>query len=162
GRLPDARAAGRLGFAADGQRIALVGSFAPSLAASELSKLHGEPLPDALGELDLDAAAAAIAAVRQAVREGAPPSAHGIAEGGLAVALAECCIAAGRGARVVLDPPGPAAEMLFGECSGCFVVSGDPGALDELSASVPVLNLGSVGGEELAIEIARGDELAVS
>ena len=38
------------------------------------------------------------AAVRQGVRSGALRSAHDVAEGGLAVALAECCVASGRGA----------------------------------------------------------------
>ena len=50
GELPDARRAGRLGFVAAGDSIALVtAGWAPSPAASELSKLRGEavagPLP---------------------------------------------------------------------------------------------------------------------
>ena len=55
GRLPDVRRAGRLGFARTGDAVALVGPFVPSLAASELAKLRGEPLPDGLPELELDA-----------------------------------------------------------------------------------------------------------
>ena len=58
GELPDAARAGRLGFAAEGDAIALVAARAgrPSLAGSELAKLRGEPpegeLPAAdLGEL---------------------------------------------------------------------------------------------------------------
>ena len=71
GSLPDAARAGRLGFARAGDAIALVGPFTPSLAASELAKLHGQPLPDGLAEIDLDAVLAAQAAVREAVRAGA-------------------------------------------------------------------------------------------
>jgi phosphoribosylformylglycinamidine synthase len=41
--------------------------------------------------------------VRAAVRDGLLSSAHDIAEGGLAVALAECCLAGGLGAAVGLD-----------------------------------------------------------
>ncbi|HEY4896738.1 MAG TPA: phosphoribosylformylglycinamidine synthase subunit PurL, partial [Solirubrobacteraceae bacterium] len=74
GRLPDARRAGRLGFAREGDQVALVGPFAPSLAASELHKLLGEPLPDGLAELDVAAVRAAQAAVREAVRVGAVAS----------------------------------------------------------------------------------------
>ncbi|HEX3510508.1 MAG TPA: phosphoribosylformylglycinamidine synthase subunit PurL [Solirubrobacteraceae bacterium] len=162
GRLPDARAAGRLGFAEAGHRIALAGPFAPSLAASELAKLRGEPLPDGLPGFDLDALVAVIGAVATAVREGALASAHDLAEGGLAVALAECCIAGGHGARVVVDPGGVLETALFGECSGCFVVSGEAAALDELGDSVPLTNLGSVGGEELAIDPAGGDEIVLA
>src|SRR6185437_9253369 len=55
GLLPDARRAGRLGFARAGEEIALVGPFAPSLVASELAKLRGEALPDGLPETDLEA-----------------------------------------------------------------------------------------------------------
>ena len=43
------------------------------------------------------------AAIRQAVRSGALRSAHDVAEGGLAVALAECCVASGMGADVTLE-----------------------------------------------------------
>src|SRR5207248_1490576 len=54
GRLPDAAGAGRLGFAREGDAIALVGRpFLPDLAGSELAKLRREPRPDHLGAWDL-------------------------------------------------------------------------------------------------------------
>ncbi len=102
GRMPDAAAAGRIAFRREGDAIALAGPFAPSMAASELSKLRGQPLPDGLPEFDLHAVRAAQAAVRDAVRAGHLASAHDIAEGGLAVAVAECCLAAGIGAVLEL------------------------------------------------------------
>jgi phosphoribosylformylglycinamidine synthase len=158
GRLPDARCAGRLGFATAGERIALVGPFTPSIAASELDKLHGRPLPDALPDLDIAAAAAAHRAVREAVAAGALSSAHDIAEGGLAVALAECCLTGAVGARVDLSGTATPAEELFGEGPGGFVVSGTTEAIAELSARVRVQSIGAVGGGELRIELeAAGD-----
>src|SRR5690348_17073148 len=67
GHLPDAARAGRLGFAREGDALALVGwSAAPSLAASELAKLWGEPLPDGLPAVDLAAARAVLETVRDA------------------------------------------------------------------------------------------------
>jgi len=87
GRLPDATSAGRLGFAREGDAIAIAGHFHPALAASELHKLRGEPLPDGLSPVDLDAVRAAQGAIRDAVREGLVASAHDIAEGGFAVTL---------------------------------------------------------------------------
>ena len=152
GLLPDASRAGSLGFARAGDRIALVGAFAPSLAASELAKLRGEPLPPELPELDLAAAAAAQAAIRRAVRAGALASAHDIAEGGIAVALAECCLAGGLGAGVQLPGSMQAQTELFGEAPGGFLVSGPAEALQELGGEVPVVPIGTVGGEELSIE----------
>ncbi|MHB8533128.1 MAG: AIR synthase-related protein, partial [Solirubrobacteraceae bacterium] len=175
GRLPDGRRAGRLGFAAPGDAIALAGPFAPSLAASELAKLWGRQLPDGLPAFELDAVVAAIAAVRDAVRAGSVSSAHDVAEGGLAVALAECCIASGLGADVAVsigagggaDAHSGGAELegagaggdpfavLFGEGSGGFLLSGERGALEALGAPV----IGTVGGERL--RIALGEEAAI-
>src|SRR5262249_17262168 len=79
---PDLHRAGRLGFARAGDAIALAGPFAPNLAASELQKLRGEPLPDGLPRFELDAVRAAQGAVREAVRTGGLSNAHDVAEGG--------------------------------------------------------------------------------
>ncbi|MEA2124336.1 MAG: phosphoribosylformylglycinamidine synthase subunit PurL, partial [Solirubrobacteraceae bacterium] len=78
------------------------------------------------------------------VRSGALRSAHDIAEGGLLVALAECCIASGRGARGELDAD---EGSLFGEAPGAFVVSGDAEALRAFGAAAMVI--GEVGGDRL-------------
>ena len=163
GRLPDARRAGRLGFAKEGDQIALVGPFAPTLPASELAKLLGHALPDGLPEIDLDAVRATQVAVRDAVRTGSLSSAHDIAEGGLAAALAECCLEGGVGARIELtddswETPGSASPgapdattTLFGEAPGGFIVSGSADALRELGEKVPLRTLGTVSGHELTI-----------
>ena len=167
GRLPDATRAGQIGFAREGDAVGLLGPFVPSLEASELAKLQGEPLPDGLPEIDLEAVLAAQAAVRDAVRAGTLSSAHDIAEGGLAVALAECCMAGGLGATLTLgtaltpealpDPP----TQLFGEGPGGFVVSGPPEALAALAERVSLEILGIVEGEELRIAIA-GEMLSIT
>jgi phosphoribosylformylglycinamidine synthase len=84
------------------------------------------------------------AAVRQAVRSGALRSAHDVAEGGVAVALAECCIAGGIGAHVDLG------ELpLFAEGPGAFLVSGPREAMTAFGAAARVI--GEVGREALAI-----------
>jgi phosphoribosylformylglycinamidine (FGAM) synthase-like enzyme len=155
GYMPAIRRAGQLGFAKEGDTIAILGPFAPSLAASELAKLHGEPLPDGLPEIDIEAVHAAQLVVRQAVREGALASAHDIAEGGLAVALAECCLGGGMGAQIEL-PSGEEEPMreLFGEASGGFVVSGELDDLEWLPREVAVRVVGMVGGDALTIAIA--------
>ncbi len=163
GLLPDAARAGRIGFARTGDAIALVGPFSPSLAASELHKLHGQPLPDGLAEIDVDAVLATQAAVREAVRTGTLGSAHDIAEGGLAVALAECCLAGGLGANVSLDTAAPASArpadtitQLFGEGPGGFIVSAPRETLAELAARAPLHMLGTAGGDALTIATDTG------
>ncbi len=144
GKLPDAAHAGRLGFAAEGDAIALVGSVGDfSAVGSEVAKLRGEP---PVGELPpiSESARAAHDEVRQGIRAGRFHSAHDVAEGGLAVALAECCLAGGIGAEVSLD-----GLPLFDEAPGrCFVVSGSP----EVLAGYRVI--GRVGGDSLVIESA--------
>jgi phosphoribosylformylglycinamidine synthase len=101
GRLADASQAGRLGFVVEGDAIALVGPFEPSLVGSEVAKLRGLPPVGQLPDLDAGAVASAHATVKEGVRSGAFRSAHDIAEGGAAAALAECCVAGGLGAPVI-------------------------------------------------------------
>jgi phosphoribosylformylglycinamidine synthase II len=160
GELPDAGGAAPSGFAREGDAIALVGPFAPSLAGSELAKLRGE-LDAGLPGPDVSAVAAACGAVRDAVRAGRLSSAHDVSDGGLAVALAEAAIAspgASLGCRVDLSPllerGCSAEEALFGEGTGGFVVSGERSALESLAASGCLL-LGEVGGSQ--VELVAGD-----
>jgi phosphoribosylformylglycinamidine synthase len=143
GRLPDAARAGRLAFGQEGDAIALVGPFEPSQAGSELAKLQGRPIGGRLPPIDPDAVAQAHREVREGVRSGALRSAHDIAEGGIAVALAECCIAGSVGATVTL----PNGLDPFGEAFGQgFIVSGPEDLLAEMTV------IGRVGGTELIIE----------
>jgi len=148
GELPDAARAGRLGFAQPGDAVALIAAsgWAPSLTGSELAKLRGEPPEGELPAADLGELRAVHAAIRQGVRSGALRSAHDVAEGGLAVALAECCVAAGVGAEVRLDG---AEAALFGEGPGAFVVSGAHAAFAAFGAAASVI--GVAGGVELRI-----------
>ncbi len=164
GGLPDARAAGRLGFAQDGDAVAVLAarSWAPALGGSELHKLRGEPLADALPAADLGELSALHAAVRRGVRSGALRSAHDVAEGGLATAVAEACLTAGRGAAVDLGPlegvAGEGEPLLFGEGPGAFVVSGDPQRLRAFGDTVTVV--GTVGGDRLELRTG-GERVAV-
>jgi phosphoribosylformylglycinamidine synthase len=143
GRLPDAARAGRLAFSQEGDAIALVGPFDPALAGSELAKLQGRAAAGTLPPIDAEAVAQAHREVREGVRSGALRSAHDIAEGGIAVALAECCIAGSLGATVTL----PNGIDSFAEAPGQgFIVSGPEDALAEMTV------IGRVGGSELTIE----------
>ena len=161
GKLPDAARACPVGFAQEGDAVALAGHFEPSLAASELAKLRGEPLPDGLPEFDLDKVIEAQAAIREAVREGLLSSAHDIAEGGFAVAVAESCLAGGIGAMLDLGSSDDAMSRLFGEGPGGFVVSGHPGALARLAERVPLDVIGVVGGDALHL-VVGGEEIEAS
>jgi phosphoribosylformylglycinamidine synthase II len=154
GELPDpARVAGSA-FAREGDAIALLGPFEPTLAGSELAKQRGE-LDSGLPQPDVAAVATACASVRDAVRAGTVASAHDISDGGLACALAESAIGAGLGCRVDVAPLRERGcspeEAMFGEGSGGFLLSGERSALENLGATL----IGEVGGT--TIEIAAGD-----
>ncbi len=151
GKLPNAARAGRIGFAREGDAIALVGPIEPSLVGSELAKLRGQAPVGDLPAADARALRVVHGAVRARVRSGAFRSAHDIAEGGVATALAESCIAGGIGASVRL----PHGLDPFGEAPGrAFIVSGPAEAL------AAFVVIGQVGGETLSIEGLL--ELAVS
>jgi phosphoribosylformylglycinamidine synthase len=154
GELPDPERVTGSAFARAGDAIALLGPFEPVLAGSELAKQRGA-LDAGLPRPDVEAAAAACATVREAVRAGDVASAHDVSDGGLACALAESAIGGGVGCRVDLQPLRdrgcPPEDALFGEGSGGFLLSGARAALEGLGAVV----IGEVGGE--AIEIAAGD-----
>ena len=159
GELPDPAMAAPSAFAREGDAIALLGPFEPSLAGSELAKQRGE-LDTGLPQPDVGAVVAACEAVRNAVRAGKLASAHDAGDGGLACALAECAIGSGLGCQVDLQPLRERGcspeEALFGEGPGGFVLSGEREKLEALAdRGVEVLLLGKVGGD--AVEIAAGD-----
>jgi phosphoribosylformylglycinamidine synthase len=159
GELPDPALAAPSAFAREGDAIALLGPFEPSLAGSELAKQRGE-LDTGLPQPDVGAVAAACEAVRAAVRAGKLASAHDAGDGGLACALAECAIGSGIGCQVDLQPLRERGcspeEALFGEGPGGFVISGEREKLEALAGGeVAVLLLGKVGGD--SVEVAAGD-----
>jgi phosphoribosylformylglycinamidine synthase subunit PurL len=141
-----------------GDRIVLCGaldqlSFAGSeLAVMETQELRGRPI-----EPDLDRAKRVLAACLDVVRKGLVRSAHDAAEGGIAVAIAECCIEGSLGARVRLPGGGDPALRAFGEGASVIVLSVEPSRVrDVLSAiaavGAPAQEIGEVGGERLVIE----------
>jgi phosphoribosylformylglycinamidine synthase len=165
GELPDPSAAGGIALR-EGDAIALVGPFAPSLAGSELAKLRGALRPG-LPEAEVDAVRAATAIVRDAVREGQVTAAHDVSDGGLACALAEMAIAGDVGATA--DLPTPSEEWLFGEGVGGFIVAGEQVLVEELgqraaAGGVAFAVIGSAGGDSLrfgdAIDLGVGEAAA--
>ncbi|MDP6550268.1 MAG: AIR synthase-related protein, partial [Dehalococcoidia bacterium] len=91
---------------------------------------------------------------RRAIRAGCIASAHDCSEGGLAVALAECCIQGGVGFRGDGGLPQRWDTALFGESQSRIVVSLAPGQSTSLEAlatelNVPIQRLGVTGGNRL-------------
>lgn len=165
GLLDDVRANVGIGFTRPGDVIALlgaaeVGADAAALAGSEyLEMAHG--LVAGTPALDLAAEAALQRACRQLVREGVVTSAHDCSDGGLAVALAECCIAGGNGAvcgegeyaGAFAGAAGRWDAALFGEAQSRIVVSLPAEKMAALAAvcaaeGVPHAALGRVSDDD--------------
>jgi phosphoribosylformylglycinamidine synthase subunit PurL len=100
-------------------------------------------------------------AVRDLIRQGLVKGAHDCTEGGLAVALAECCFNPEKlfGAEVDLKTGGtPAAIALFNESQSRIVISVAPENLKKTMSilqeqQIPFQSLGKVGGNQLRIRV---------
>jgi len=126
----------------EGDVVLLAGNPRLSLAGSEYQHLYGE-LAGVLEQLDLQAEATLIRFLAQI----APYVSllHDCAEGGLAVALAECALVSGIGADVELSG---SLSAWFGEGGGRAIVACAAGFAKTLRG-VPLRRLGVVGGETL-------------
>jgi phosphoribosylformylglycinamidine synthase len=166
GVMDDVTAHCTIAFESEGDLVYLMGDAVPVLDGSEYQKrwfggAKGRPagrIPD----VDLDAEVALQGALREAIAARLLRSAHDVSDGGLAVAVAESCMAGRIGARLALDGAGPLAARpdlaFFGEAPTLAVVSIAPGDLDRFedlleAAGVPFTRLGAVGGDELAMTL---------
>lgn len=171
GLLPDVRRVVRSHFAAPGHRILLLGRTAGALGGSaywsEVRGLVAGEVP----RVDLDAERRLQQLLAAAAAEGLLASAHDCAEGGLAVALAECAIGgpyadAPLGAMVDLSTYAPELDpipLLYGEDGARVVVSCPAEQEDRLMAlaearRVPIHCTGTVGAAhgELAVVTVHG------
>ncbi len=123
--VPDAAATLTPELTAAGDVLVQVGPTGVHFAGSHLdlvAGVHGEPSPDAgaVPQPDPDALDR-YRLLHQAIADGTVRSCHDVSEGGLAVAVAEMCIASGRGASLTGLPHGDATAALFSESSGRLV-----------------------------------------
>jgi phosphoribosylformylglycinamidine synthase len=114
-------------FKREGDAVILLGHCAEELGASEyLKEIHGAVKGDA-PQLSLKLEQAVQKTVLEAIRRGLVNSAHDCSEGGLAVALAECCISNKEnviGAAIDnLDCSIREDALLFGESQSRIIVS---------------------------------------
>ena len=154
----------RAAFRADGDAILLLGEPSDELGASEyLARIHGVTA-GAPPRVDLAAERELIEALLAAIRGGYVSSAHDCSDGGLAVALAECCIGERSeqfGADVTLDDWRhlPLRALLFGEAQGRIIVSTARPA-DLLATAgrhrVPARRIGTVRAASASLRISVG------
>jgi phosphoribosylformylglycinamidine synthase len=146
-------------FRGDGARVALLGTpGGGALGGSEWLVRRTGRVCGTAPAIDLEAEARLQKFLVASARQGLLLSAHDCSEGGLLVALAECCIGRGVGAQLSLPwVTHPTPGALFGEDPSRVVVSLAPSQTDAVKAlaqahRVPVLFLGETCGTQLKID----------
>jgi phosphoribosylformylglycinamidine synthase len=143
-------------FREEGHAIVLLGESRPELGGSAWLALRRGLEAGLPPRVDLDHERRLHRLLARLVGEGAVVTAHDAAEGGLAVALAECCFGGPLdvGAEVTLPAGLRPDASLFGESAGRVILAA-PDAGPLLAAAreegVPARVLGRTGGERLRI-----------
>jgi phosphoribosylformylglycinamidine synthase len=168
GLLEDIRHATTQWFKAAGDVVLLLGETRDELGGSEYLKvIHGLETGRP-PRLDLDRERAVQATCLAAIRADLIRSAHDCADGGLAVALAECCATGPEsplGARVTIGGDLRPDARLFAESASRIILSVRPGDAARVAQiagerGVPCQRLGEVGGDVLTI-VGNGCSLSV-
>lgn len=159
GILDDIRHATSAHFKNAGDEIAVLGANLEEVGGSEFLKtLHGQVAGDC-PFLDLPEEKSIQAACLEAIQTGLLHSAHDVSDGGLGVALAECCVMDHEnplGVTFELWPYHRADFALFGESQSRIIVSYKPsyrGAVAQICQKhdAPFTVLGYTGGTTLKI-----------
>ncbi len=147
-------------FKKEGDVIILFGSNSDELGLSEYLKDIHYKIRGVPPQLDLDLEKKVQDLCLYGIKQGIIKSAHDTSEGGLAVAIAECCIQQDDkkhiGAEIELTDDIRTDALLFGETQSRIVItvaSDKVKALEDTAKTIgtPVKVIGKVGGERLLI-----------
>ncbi len=173
GLIDDVKRVIQPGFKNPGDFIALLGATRDDLSISEYAVVVEEKRTEQLFNdgrvpaLDLEAERAVQTACLRAAEAGLLRSAHDCSDGGLAVALSECCFSSlnreAFGADIDITGEDDIVTRLFSETPSRIIVSFDQSALGDIeeivaAASCPMTLLGNVGSDRLRIE-SDGEEV---
>lgn len=147
GVLPDIEKRATTPLKKSGQTLLLLGKQATSIGASQyLEMVHGLEAGQ-VPAVDLEHIQKVIDGTLALIRGGHSNTAHDCSEGGLAVALAEMCIAGGFGAEVTIEDSTRPDALLYGEGVGRVIIAVDDVTEAEQilrELNVPYSVLGSV------------------
>jgi phosphoribosylformylglycinamidine synthase II len=175
GLVEDVRLVVQPGFKQPQDLIALLGATADDLSISEYAAvIDGASTVEMITEgvvpqIDLEVERSVQNACLAAAEAGLLRSAHDCSDGGIAVALAECCFSSlnrhGIGANISLPRSLPVTALLFSESPSRIIISFAVSARAEIESiaqreNCPLTVIGEVGGSELQINV--GDEKVVS
>ncbi len=147
-------------FKSAGDLVVLLGRTREELGGSEYLKLVHGLVKGTPPWIDLKLERAVQECCLKAIERGIIRSAHDVSDGGLAVALAECCVGGPEkslGARIELREMMRGDALLFGESQSRIVVSLKENDLNRLKdivtkEGVPMQVIGEVSGSRLVIQ----------
>ncbi len=146
-------------FKQENDLIVLLGENMEELGASEYLKVIHNQVRGNTPELNLEEEKKVQDACLAMIKAGIVKSAHDCSEGGVAVALAECCVSSPDllGARITLDQKIRADALLFGESQSRIIITLSEKNLTEMERivedyQVPYSVIGKVDGHSLNIE----------
>ncbi|MEM7582529.1 MAG: phosphoribosylformylglycinamidine synthase subunit PurL [Acidobacteriota bacterium] len=145
----------RAHFTTAGDRVLLLGSDAGEFGGSAYLRLRYGVEQGAPPKVDLEAEAKLAQLLRVLVSSRSIHTVHDLAEGGLAIALAEACFGHGLGVDLDLDMQ---PKNLFSESQARAIVAVAPEQVDQVMAEaerrdVPCVDVGTVGGAQLKLRL---------
>ena len=160
GRIDDYEHRLQAGFKAEGDFVLLIGSSHNDLGGTEYLKVEHGIVAGRPPDLDLARERAVGRLMLAAAGAGLIRTAHDCSDGGMLLALAECCLLGGMGMRgpaIIPEAPLRLDAALFGESPGRFIISAPSRAMPELQSlarrhHVEISLLGLTGGEALELE----------
>ncbi len=146
-----------MSFKNKGDIIVLLGKNKDELGGSEYLKVVHGKVAGIPPDLDLSAEKSVQQTCLEAIRLGLVKSAHDTSEGGLAVALAECCVTGKLGAMLSLMDDLDPVPLIFSETQSRIIVTIAPEnlfLLESLSSKhrVSIDVIGKVGGGSMIIK----------
>jgi phosphoribosylformylglycinamidine synthase subunit PurL len=157
GTMPHSVNPAPVAFQKAGDSILLLGSTAAELGGSEYARTILGKVAGRIPRLVLQHEVALGRVLRALGAGGLISSVHDCSEGGIAVALAECCIESGLGAAVTAPEHLELFEWLFSESASRALVSAAPEFVEVISEiceadGVPMIKVGEVAGDALTFE----------
>ena len=148
------------GLRVEGDFVLLIGSSHNDLGGSEYLKVEHGHVAGRPPSLDLTREKAVNRLMLLAAQSGHLHSAHDCADGGMLVALAECCLLGGMGVRCPALRPEPPLRLdaaFFGESPSRYIVSVPSRAMPEMQSlarrhNVELSLLGLAGGDVVEFE----------
>jgi phosphoribosylformylglycinamidine synthase len=143
-------------FKAEGHDIFLIGDTRDEIGGTEYLKTVHDRITGKIPEVNLELHKQTIDMMLELIKAGIVTSAQDVSDGGLAVALAECCFKNSIGAGVTIESDIRADALLFGETQSRVMFTAESKDKERVweiygRFGVPVRLIGKTGGKLLKI-----------